>query len=544
VDLTAPTAPASLTATISDRRKTSIQLAWPAATDSGSGVVSYVVRYAKTPITDDAGFNAATPAPYSGQPPLPQNDGVLVDNLYIENNYYFAVKARDAAGSLSPLVATTTAVIAHFNVSLLPSPTGTNQLFGAQIDGSFDVNGDRFSDMLVTTVSDGRAYLFLGGSTIATAPSVTFSGTNTAFGGTARMIGDIDNDGFQDIAISDQTARVVRIYKGRSVWPATLMDTQADYVISSDATWASSAFGASLAPLGDFDGDGVDDFVIGAPGFNTLVGRVVVIYGRTGFTSFGLPDTTRALEIGANPTLNRSQFGLAVVGLGHFYSGSGTTLVVSAPGLGSATSTSSNEGRIYSFSGRGPGAAIDATAATNVKVGPGKPAKIGQTLTNLGPVVNTLPSVGVGNSADTVSVSGVNGTSFVLSGTTASGPLANSLILYQQGANSIGQVIFGGGFSGRDTTVSLIGDSNADVAMTSLQNGNTVDFVDGNKVAGLSSPSDTRTTADVHVPLPSGWSATALGVGDLLRDINGDGFADFALGDQFGVVPGRVAIFW
>src|SRR4029079_3035749 len=104
---------------------------------------------------------------------------------------------------------------------------------------------------------------------------------------------------------------------------------------------------------------------------------------------------------------------------------------------------------------------------------------------------NPRASVGFCNSADTVIVSGVNGTSFVLSGTTALGPLANSLILYQQGANSIGQVIFGGGFSRRDRNVSLIADSKADVAMTSLQNGNTVDLVDGNRVAGLSSPSDT-----------------------------------------------------
>jgi hypothetical protein len=177
-------------------------------------------------------------------------------------------------------------------------------------------------------------------------------------------------------------------------------------------------------------------------------------------------------------------------------------------------------------------------------VGPGKPAKIGQTLTNLGPVVNALPSVGSGNTADTLSVAGSNGTSFVLSGTAALGPLANSLILFQQGGSAVGQVLFGGGFSGRDTVVSIIGDGKPDIGMTSLQNGNAIDIIDGNRVAGLSSPSDTRTAADVHVPLPSGWIGTAVGVGDLIRDINGDGFADFALGDQFGVVPGRVAVFW
>jgi hypothetical protein len=294
-----------------------------------------------------------------------------------------------------------------------------------------------------------------------------------------------------------------------------------------------------MAPLGDFDGDGVDDFAIGAAGFNGLRGRLAVIYGRAAFTSFGLPNITRSLEIGADPALNRSELGLAVVGLGHFYSvTTGTTMIISAPGLGGAASTSSNEGRIYAFHGRGPGAAILATDADHVRVGPGKPAKIGQTLTNLGPVMNALAAVGVGNSADTLSVAGSNGTAFALSGTTATGPLASSLILYQAGANAVGQVIFGGGFSGRDTTASIIGDSKPDVGLTSLQNGNTLDIIDGNRLAGLTSPANTRTVADVHVPM------TALGVGDLIRDVNGDGFADFALGDQFGVVPGRVAVFW
>ena len=547
VDLGPPAAPTSLLAVVVDRRRTSMQLTWTAPSDNGVSVAGYDIRYAKTQITDDTSFNAATAVPYTGVPPAAgQIDGILVNNLYIENDYFFAIKARDAAGNLSPMIATSGALAAHFNTSIIPSPSGTNQLFGALIDGSFDVNGDGFSDLLISTVNDGHAYLFLGAANFTpSGPSVTFSSLSSTFGSSARMIGDIDADGFQDLAISDQNSQSVLIFRGRTTWPSTLTDTQADYVIGSDATWALSAFGASMAPLGDFDGDGVDDFVIGAAGFNTLRGRVAVIYGRAGFTGFALPNTTRAFEIGADPALNRSQFGLALVGLGHFYSTtSGTTLVVAAPGLGGAASTSSNEGRIYAFHGRGPGAAIDATAADHVKVGPGKPAKIGQTLTNLGPVVNALASLGVGNSADTVGVAGSNGTAFVLSGTSTTGPLATSLILTQQGANSVGQVIFGGGFSGRDATVSIIGDSRPDVGMTSLQLGNTLDIVDGNRVATLPSPSNTRTVADVHVPLPAGWTATAIGVGDLIRDINGDGFADFALGDQFGPVPGRVAVFW
>src|SRR5262249_9204341 len=162
--------------------------------------------------------------------------------------YFFAVKARDAAGNLSPFVATTTAVTAHFNVTLVPSPSGTNQSFGVTLDGSQDVNGDGISDLLVGTFNDNHAYLFLGSASFAPAgPSVTFTGTNVGFGATVRQIGDIDGDGLQDIAIADRpTGLRVFIYKGRATWPAALSDAQADYVVTTDASYAGSQFGSAI----------------------------------------------------------------------------------------------------------------------------------------------------------------------------------------------------------------------------------------------------------------------------------------------------------
>lgn len=543
------TPPSVLTATVADRRGTVFQLTWTAPSTGGQAVKGYQIRYAKVPITaanfDDTAVTKAIP--YGGVAAQPgATDGVLA-KLYIENAYYFAVVGTDLAGAqVGSLMTTSTAVGAHFNVSILNSPSGTNQLFGAMLDGSSDLNGDGISDLLVATVSDGHAYMFLGSTTFApTAPAVVFSSTNMTFGGTVRAIGDIDGDGRIDLAISDQDAQRALVFKGRATWPATLTDTQADYIISTDASWALSAFASAIAPLGDFNGDGVADFAIGAPGFGTLVGRVAVIYGRTGFTSFMLPDAARALEITSDTALNRSQFGLAVVGLGHFYTAtSGTTLVVSAPGLGGATSTSSNEGRLYAFHGRGPGASIAATTADHILTGPGKGARIGQTLVNVGPVVNVTPSLGVSNGADTISVPGISGSAFVLSGSAPTGPFSSRLIFIQQGANGVGQVIFGGGFSGQDGSVSIVGDSKPDIALTSLQLAGSLDIVDGAKVAAVTSPADTISAGDVHVPLPSDWSATAAGVSNLVRDINGDGYPDFALGDQFGAVPGRVAVFW
>jgi hypothetical protein len=556
--------PTMLTATILDRRQTSVRLVWPAPSNGGQPVNAYQIRYANVPITaanfDTAGVTTAVT--YTGTPSAPgAADGITVSNLYIENDYYFAV-AGTATGSttLIGLMTTATAVRASFQVSLLPAPgTPPNQFFGATIDGSADVNGDGLSDLAVGTTTDTHAYLYLGAAGFApTAPSVTFTGATSGFGAAVRFIGDIDHDGRQDLAIADQGNNRVLIYRGRATWPAAMTDavgtaTGPDFAITADATWAGTAFGLTMAPLGDFDNDGTDDFVIGASAYAagtppTRVGRVAVIYGRAGFTSVALPDATRSLEIAGDATLNRSQFGLALVGLGHFYATTpGTTLVVSAPGLGNASSTSDNEGRLYAFHGRGPGAAIAATAADHVRVGAMKASRIGQTLVNLGPVVNALPALGCGNNGDSVTVTGSAGTAYLLSGSTTAGPLANLLVLIQSGASGVGQIMFGGGFSGRDATVSLIGDSKPDLAMTAQSSSTAtpvaLDIFDGAKVPALTGTVDATMKADVHVPMPAGWSGGALGLSNLIKDIDGDGYPDFALGDQFMASTGRVVVF-
>ncbi len=52
-----------------------------------------------------------------------------------------------------------------------------------------------------------------------------------------------------------------------------------------------------MARLGDFNGDGVDDFAIGATQFGgaTLPGRVVVVLGKVGFASFALPNAANTI---------------------------------------------------------------------------------------------------------------------------------------------------------------------------------------------------------------------------------------------------------
>jgi hypothetical protein len=180
----------------------------------------------------------------------------------------------------------------------------------------------------------------------------------------------------------------------------------------------------------------------------------------------------------------------------------------------------------------------------HVLVGDSMGKLIGTQLTNLGPVSGAVTWVGSSNLSDSTTVPGNVGTAYLMVGTPTTGPFAGGLTAYRSGGSNLpGQVLFGGGFSGLDTSVSIIGDSKPDIALSG-QVGSMIDIVDGAKIGTLPSPLDTAALADVHVPMPAGWTGTAAGTRGLMRDVNNDGFPDFAVGDVFGTVPGRVAVFW
>jgi hypothetical protein len=163
-------------------------------------------------------------------------------------------------------------------------------------------------------------------------------------------------------------------------------------------------------------------------------------------------------------------------------------------------------------------------------------------LTNLGPVLGTLPAVGIGNPTDGVDT-GTVGAAYVTFGTATSGPLANRIVITMSGsAGEIGGVLAGGGISGRDGAHSLIGDGTADVVI-GAETGTPVAILDGAKLAAKTSPIDAVGAAEVKINLPAGWSNGEASV-SLVNDSNGDGVPDLCLGNAFGAIPGAVAIYW
>ena len=143
--------------------------------------------------------------------------------------------------------------------------------YGQRVAGAGDVNGDGFADLLVGNpyyqMSTGKAYLYLGAGTRrpSTRPAWSDVGAsrNNFYGDMLSGAGDIDGDGFADVAVSEKgfvgpggTLGRIRIYRGSSQGP------------TMNPTWTlpgqdTGVYGWSLDSAGDLNGDGFAEIVVG-----------------------------------------------------------------------------------------------------------------------------------------------------------------------------------------------------------------------------------------------------------------------------------------
>ena len=148
----------------------------------------------------------------------------------------------------------------------------------------------------------GNLWVFLGMagnfSGLSSSPDFKLIGgfSDRRFGAVATVINDISSpaDGIPDLAVSAPEAAyqgqgqgAVYIFEGRTDWPAELTTSQALYQVvgSHRDAW----FGAALATVDDFDGDGYSELVIGEP--NYTEGGTENDYQRGRFYLFNaLPD--------------------------------------------------------------------------------------------------------------------------------------------------------------------------------------------------------------------------------------------------------------
>ena len=165
-----------------------------------------------------------------------------------------------------------------------------------------DFNGDGFDDLLVLSEGsgDGESILIYGSADrgdwgdlteadLDNTNSVKFVGSSTVKQLGVEFIGDINNDGYEDIAFlnpGEAAGEGVRVVLGSANPAATidLTDTSQGNVFYLEGSFTETEFGASVAGAGDINNDGFDDLIIGSPkgGGTNDPGRGYVLFGHGG----------------------------------------------------------------------------------------------------------------------------------------------------------------------------------------------------------------------------------------------------------------------
>jgi hypothetical protein len=187
--------------------------------------------------------------------------------------------------------------------------------------------------------------------------------TGDGLGGLISGIGDINGDGFADMAISATgTGRVgalnvgaVYVVFGRAtstadINVATLNGTDG-FKLTGNSLPANSIMGYDISPAGDVNGDGRKDFIVGSGiGLFNIPGKAYVVFGAASFAAtldVSALNGSNGFSLFADTMSDR--FGTAVAG-GSDLNGDGIDdLCVGAPGSGV---TASLGGRAFVFFGR------------------------------------------------------------------------------------------------------------------------------------------------------------------------------------------------
>jgi len=211
---------------------------------------------------------------------------------------------------------------------------------GWSVGSAGNINADAWTDVYVsapgasttTATNIGLVYVFYGtgGVPNGTPNTVLTAGTGEAargsrFGEAVATVGDVDGDGIDDLMVGASSYNF-RTEKSKAGGAFVFSGSPTGLNVVPD--WsefgeaANTYFGASVASAGDVNGDGISDAIVGAPGYRG-VGAAYVYFGSVS----GLVTETAHVVSGTSA----SGYGRAVAGLGDVDKDGYDDVVVGAP---------------------------------------------------------------------------------------------------------------------------------------------------------------------------------------------------------------------
>ena len=230
--------------------------------------------------------------------------------------------------------------------------------YGSSVVTAGDVNGDGFYDVIVGApyfdngqVDEGRAFVYYGSSIgLPSIPNWLAEGdqANAHFGNSVNSVGDVNGDGFDDVIIGAPLYDNGQIDEGRAyifLGSASGLSTTPAWIAEGNQVGAQ--FGISARTAGDVNGDGMSDVIIGSSTYDTngYQGRVFVYHGSASGISTTPSWNATSDQVGA-------QFGQSVSTAGDVNGDGYDDVIV---GAFSYDNGQVNEGRAYVYYGSASG---------------------------------------------------------------------------------------------------------------------------------------------------------------------------------------------